>query len=242
MSEELVQGNGQSQLPSLVGADHASSEAFDSMVRQSFLARVNLMAGVSGLVAEGKMNVGKYALIRSKEDFVDLGGEFVCLPLSYRFCAMRFQKGDGSEDDKFQVFYNPESDGFKQIRVDSETPNSGCSYGPQFLLWLPRQKEFVSYLFGSKSSRGEARKMNQLLLPTARPVTMKTKLVQYGGKKWHVPVVLPYSGEIEYPDADKAVEEAEKFNKPTDNDGSGGNDDATGSGTEATAGAGERAR
>lgn len=202
-SQELV-------LPDFGSADFTSQATFDELVKSSFMPRIQLMSGMSGLVTEGKMNVGKYAFIRGKEDFIDFQEGFICVPLTHRFAAMRFANSGGNE--KFECYYDPNSAEFKQVQADSEQPNSGCSYGPQFLLWVPQVREYATYLFGSKSARPEARK---LALLRGKGASFKAKLVtNAANQKWHVPVVLPYSGQFELPDIDAARAVAEIFNHP----------------------------
>ena len=197
-------------LPNLAGAEFATPQHFDEMVRASFMPRVSLMAGTSGMVMEGKMSVGKFCFLRTGDDYVDLGDSFNFIPISYRFAAMRF----AGADSKMEIYYNPQSPEFLQIKEESEGPDSGCNYGPQFLIWVPTVKDFATYHFGSKSARPIARDAGRLLNQNA---TMKAKLVQgkqTPPKKWHVPQIFPCSMQLELPDIATATAVAEKFNKP----------------------------
>lgn len=205
MAEDMVPVNGGGDLatlPDMSGANHASMDTFDQLVRGSFLPRVQLCGGSSDIVKEGKINVGRFAFVRGKDDFVDFGPEVNLIPLSWRFAAMRF-------GEKVKVVHDPESEEFKAIVADSGTPDSGCSYGPQFLVWVPQVKDFATYFFGSASARPEARKMQQLM---NQAVTIKNKLVSNAKNKWHVPIVLRCSTQLELPPVNTATTTAQRFN------------------------------
>lgn len=199
----MLQPGQAASLPNLMGDQ--STAIFDQMVKSAFMGRVQLCGGSSALAIEGKIAIGKFAFVRRKDDFIDFGDTFNCVPLSWRFAALRF----GAETT--EAYYDPNSDEFKQIQIDSEESDSKCAYGPQFLIWVPQIKEFATYLFGSKSARPEARKLNPMLNKGA---TFRGKLVASGGNKWHVPIVLPCSTPLELPLEAIAISTAEKFNKP----------------------------
>jgi hypothetical protein len=209
MSEELSKqdqaGTALAALPDFGVAQYAEKDQFDQMVKSSFLPRISLIGGSSNLLKEGKMHVGRYALIRNKEDFVDMGPEFNCIPLIYRFTAMRFDPA------KMEAFYDPNSEEFKQIQAESGEQDSGCGYGPEFLLWLPHFKECATYFFSSTSARPEARKVDALIRKYA---TFKAKLVSNTKNKWHVPVVVPCSVELELPKIEVLTPVVEKFKNP----------------------------
>ncbi len=191
-------------MPDLTGAQHASQEMFDVLVRSNFMPRVQLCGGSSDIVKEAKIAIGRFALVRGKDDFVDFGQECNLVPLSWRFAAMRFA-------DKTEVFYDPKSDEFKAVQAETGVKDSRCAYGPQFLVWVPQTKEFATYFFGSTSARPEGRKMLQLL---NKPVTMKAKLVSTPQNKWHVPVCLACSAQVEMPPIESAIAIAAQFNNP----------------------------
>lgn len=195
---------GLSVLPDLSGAEFATKEAFDQLVRSNFMPRIQLCGGSSDIVKEGKVQIGRFALVRSKEDFLELGLECSLLPISWRFAAMRFA-------DKTEVFYDPNSQDFKNVQAETQVKDSRCAYGPQFLVWFPPTKEFATYFFGSTSARPEGRKMHQQL---NKPTTMKSKLVSTPQNKWHVPVVLPCSTPLELPPLELATTTAYQFNHP----------------------------
>jgi hypothetical protein len=202
MSSDLTnQNNG---FPSLMNPN-ASDEVFDKLVRSAFLPSIRIAQGNNEMVLEGKLNPGEIAVIRNKDDFVRCGKELILVPLSMRYAAMRFDPG------AVKSYFDHESAEFKQVQVDSEETNSRCAYGPQFLVWIPEQREFAHFLFGSKSSRPEARRMKQVI---NRPATLKARLVKNDKNSWFVPVITPYSGETSMPPTEEATEVADKFNNP----------------------------
>lgn len=199
MSENMIQ-----ELPNLVGKEDQNN--LMEMCKPGFMARVQLCGGSSGMVKDEKVPIGQFAFIRSKDDFIVLGKEFLCIPLSWRSVAMRFG------DETVESVYDKNSPEFKQIQIDSEGADSGCAYGPQFLIWVPAVKDYATFLLGSKSARPEGRKAHAQL---NKPTMFKSALIEAGGYKWHAPKVMPYTGEINpRPDVETAIKTAEMFNNP----------------------------
>lgn len=166
-------------------SEHATDENFELMVRPGFLPRVQVCGGNSKLCQTQKIAVGKLALVRTKEDFVDLGDSVNMIPLTYRFAAL-----DMSDIESVKSYFDPNSAEYKDVQARSEEPDSGCCYGPQFLIWVPTLKEFATFLFGAKSTRPEARKMKARL---NQGVTMKSRLITTPQYAWHVPSILPWT-------------------------------------------------
>jgi len=202
MSSELIQSTANTEIPDLMGQAKPDVEDFNSMVRPGYMGRVQLCGSSSSMVTEQKMQVGMYAYIRSKDDFVDFGKEFNCIPFAYRFAAMRF------DPEKTIVNHDSKSDEFKEIRAESVIKDSKCAYGVQFLIWLPALKEFATFFCGSKSARPEARKIEAL---RNKASTFRAKLVSNVSYKWWVPTAFPCSAELTLPNMEVAAEVVAKF-------------------------------
>lgn len=178
---------------------------FLQMAKPGFLPRLQLCGSNTELAKEGKINVAHYALVQSSDSFKDLGKEVHIIPLAVRFCAIR------SGESGMTTFYNPESPEFRQIIADSEDSDSGCFYGPQFLVYVPAVKELATFLFGSKTARPEARNLKPLI---GHAATMRARLIKGQRFSWHVPQVLQCLIQLERPDISGYSEQIKKFKNP----------------------------
>lgn len=146
-----------------------------------YLPRVSLMGSNSKPVVEGKATVGKYMLIKDSNSFLDMTNEFNALILAWRPLAMRL---DG---DNIITEFDPQSEVFKKIMADSETPDSGCMWGPDFLLALPNLG-CATYFASSKTSRREAQNAMPILKGT-RMATFRSHLISGAKFKWWGPLI-----------------------------------------------------
>ena len=212
MSDETALSTGASiggvQLPA---SKYASAEEFNSVITAaSFLPRLQLFGANSGPAKEGKIQMGRYGIVRSKDSIIDVGASVNCLVLGMRLKAMEIaEEGIISK-------YNPKDEEFKRIAATADADGeSGCMYGAEFLLYLPDQKEFVSFFMSSKSARREAPVLNGLL---GKAATVGVKLVKTKKYSWHAPSVTICSAPLSPPDTDKLLEEANKFANPPESD------------------------
>lgn len=193
----------------------AKNESFDAMVSGGdYLARFQLFGSKSDACAEGKIGIGHYGLVKD-DKITDIGQEVDVLVVAYRPKAVQ-------TTDVFIVDYHPDIvDGeitnptFKRIKDASTVKDSGCMYGPEFLLWVPSVQQFATYHMNSKTSRRESRNMEPLIGGAA---TMKSKLIEAGRYKWHGPVVVACTGGLDPLPTDEQLRmEFEKFNNPPRN-------------------------
>lgn len=187
---------------------YADNAAFNELsAAGGFLPRVMLMTANSMLVQEGKINQGHYGLVKSKDSCEDLTKEVTCLALAWRPKAMEIVEGE------ITTIYDHKSAEFDRIAKASVTPDSGCMYGPEFLLWLPSAKCFATYYASSKTARREAPNLFNLI---GKPALLKSHLIK--GKKfnWFGPVVTSCSVPFSYPSDEDIVENVKRFNNVPD--------------------------
>jgi len=199
MSNELVPVD-LSQLPS---TQLGSDDAFADLAKGGdFLARLQLYSKGSA-VDQQLIAPGHWGIPESAEDITDLGESIDVLPLARRPKAL-----DMNDRDAVIAAYDMESDEFKRIMAAAQGKDSGCMYGPSFLVIERSTGRFLEYFCGTKSTRSEAKKIYPFLPLTpgdieARgldgvdphgplPVTLRVKYIK---KKfsWHAPVVIKCS-------------------------------------------------
>lgn len=197
-----------------LAASNDISESF--MSTSTFLPRIQLMTDRSPLVAADKFQKNHFALIKGDE-YRDLGPSVDCIVLARRSKAL-----DTSDKSNIVTVYDAKPDErgnptgeFRRIMEDSETQDSGCMYGPEFLVWLGGNvAQFATLFFGSKSHRREASSMNGLLRQAA---TLTPFYVEGKKFKWWVPRVTMCSTPVmPLPELEDTKQQLNDFLNPKD--------------------------
>jgi len=212
------------QLPS---TQRGSDAGFDDLSKGGeFLARLHLYSkGVA--INRGLIQPGHWGIPEGDEDVTDLGTSVDLLPLARRPKAL-----DMSDKDAIIVNYDMESEAFQRIADASMEQDSGCMYGPSFLVIERSTGRFLEWFCGTKSTRSEAKKIYPYLPLTEQdiaarkldvephgplPFTMNIKLVERKRFSWHVPVVVKCSTPFTaLPSVDRIYKEVERFINPQD--------------------------
>lgn len=162
----------------------------------SFLPRIQLMTFVTGHVKDGNIEAGHYGVPRGEGDVQDLGTEIDLLPLAVRNKAL-----DTTLDPPLAV-YDAQTEEYQRIKALSGEKDSGCMFGPSFLVLERNTGELFELFLGNKSGRQEAGKMAPYLpvsedqakafgveVKEPTPFTLRNKVVSRPRQSWHVPVV-----------------------------------------------------
>lgn len=171
-----------------------------------FLPRLQLFGGSSDAVKEGKIGVGRWGIVRGKDQLEDLGAEVDVLVVTGRTKALDVSGNDAV------VSYDHKSDVFKDIAKRSEGEGSRCMFGPEYLVYIPSIKEYATYFMSSPTARREAGAIHKRLRKAA---TLKNKLIVGKQHKWHGPVIVPCSNPFDLPPADVLRDVAERFSNPS---------------------------
>ena len=209
------------QLPSTqVGSD----EDFDAIAKSSdFLPRLQLYT--KGKAINKKLvQPGNYGIPVTDDEVTDLGDVIDILPLARRPKAI-----DLKDPENIVAVFDVHDSEFKRIQVDAGKKESGCMYGPSFLVFERSTEQFLEFFCGTKSARTEAKRIYPYLPLTQAmidanpkladqqphnsiPVTMKSRLVDKNAWSWHVPVAVKCSTPFTFlPTAEKIVEEITQF-------------------------------
>ena len=184
-------------------------DVFDALSSMGggFTPRLQLFTSSSDVVKEEKVPMNHWAIVDG-DTYTDLGTEVQVAILSVRAKALDTGGGD------IQCSYYPESELFKDIVDRAATKNSGCMFGPEFLIYVPDTDSFVTLFMGSPTAHCESKKMKPLLRKAAM---LKSKLNDNGRFKWQGPMVLPSENTVDFSDIERVNSEIEKFtNLPAD--------------------------
>jgi hypothetical protein len=208
---------------SLATADELSALEVVSNVTQ-YLPRIQLITK-GKYVDTGKIAPGHWGVPQAGgEDIEDLGVKIDVLPLMARPKAM-----DVSDHDAIITVYDPNCDEFKRIMTAPK--DSGCMWGPTYLVYERSTEKFYELFFCNASGRTEAAKL-KAFLPNAEGVQAATLSIRYKKKpqySWHVPVItkctMPFddipSTEVfdeyiaKFREVKGGVERVEETEKPT---------------------------
>lgn len=212
MSTELTtQNNSLIPAEALGLSKFVDEKQFDTMVKStSFLPRLQLGGATSDIVKQRKCQMGNFAIVKGKDDVTDIGDSFVGLVVSYLLKAV-----DISDRKNIVSVYNPNDEEFTRIKTlaDSKQRDTGCMWGPEYLLWLPDSDMFVTFFLSSPSARNIGPTLKGL---RGSAVNINSRLAENKqGQTWYVPVATPSSAPItNMPAMDLLKAELEKFNNP----------------------------
>lgn len=214
------------QLPS---TSMGSDDGFDDLAKGAdFLGRLQLFSKGKA-INQGLIAPGTWGIPEGDDAITDLGKSVDVVPFARRPKAI-----DLHDTDAIITNYDMESDEFKRIAAASGQQNSGCMYGPSFLVYERTTGRFLEWFCGTKSTRSEAKKMYPFLRVTeadiaarpalegtephdAEPFTMNIKLVEKKQWSWHAPVVVRCSTPFtRVPPIEKIIFEMNRFMNPND--------------------------
>jgi hypothetical protein len=214
--EELQVQNQENALeaPNLQGSDLALFTG--SGIR--FMPRLQLCTNRCDVVAKKKIAEDHFALIDGK-DVTDLDKQVDMAVLCYRPKALHIDQDSGD----VTACYDPKvavgPDGktkqptglFKEIADKSEEKDSGCMFGLEFLVWIPKTRQYATFYFGSKTMRNETEAMLGFLAKaaTATSQVIETKRYTYTSTKIKACATI-----FQFPSIAEMNEEIRKFKNP----------------------------
>lgn len=190
-------------LATLPPSDVARNQEFDKIVASAWLPRLELKGSNSDAVKEELVPVG-YALVTSKTNMKGLGKTINIVPIEFRYKAVRICK-----DGAILTSYDPKSEKFRAIMAESDIKDSGCMYGPEFLVAI-QDVGIATLHCNSKSHRLVAPQIKDRLRKGA---TLGVDLAENAKGKWNVITVKDFGGQFEI-DIQKVTDELPKFLNP----------------------------
>jgi len=222
LSEMFTGGN---NLPSLQSAEDLRQLDGLSQIT-TFIPRIQLFTKGKA-VDKSLIAIGHYGIPKGGDQIVDLGKSIDVLPFWRKAKAM-----DMSDTDNLIVVHDAQSDEFKRIvKAADSQQDSGCAYGPTYLVWERSTGAFYEFFCGTKSARYEAPNINKYLPVTqamidagltdeseprgARPLTLGAQYLEKGRFSWYAPkaedCLTPFD---KLPTKEQFAAETERFFKP----------------------------
>lgn len=185
--------------------------AFDAVSKSGdYLSRLQLMTSSSAKCKTGDFPINHYAIVRD-QDFTDLGKTIDVIVLEMRPKAL-----DMNSDDGLLMVYDHEDSEFKRIQKESDVKDSGCMFGPEFLVWLPSAGQFLTFFMGSKSARRESPQLNSKL---GQAATLGSHQIKTRTYTWFAPLISSCSTPpANLPEQEDIDIEVEKFRNPPKNE------------------------
>jgi hypothetical protein len=205
-----------------------SDEGFDDLAKGAdFLGRLQLYSKGS-VVGKGLIGPGNWGVPEGDDQITCIGKTVDCIPFARRPKAI-----DLSDVEAIITNYDMESEEFQRIADESLKKDSGCMYGPSFLVYERSTNRFLEWFCGTKSTRSEAKKIYPFLNLSEEdierrgltgvephgplPFTMNIKFIEKKRFSWHAPVVVPCSTPFANgPNRKKLIFEMERFLNPSD--------------------------
>jgi len=175
-------------------------KVFDSMAASSsFLPYLTLGGLTTKFVGSRELGLGNYGVVTSKK-CTDIGDSVDVIVLQWLPLAMR----TGGET--LMSLTDPSDLEFKKIVDEADIKDSGCMFGPCFLLYIPKTEQFVTYFMSSKTARNEAPNLKGLM---GKGATLKSHLIKPKASRhqWYGPLITPCSKTLEVP-APEAIRDA----------------------------------
>lgn len=211
----------------LPGTELATDDQLTELTKGvDYLQRLQLVTK-GKYVDTSKITPGHYGVPQpGGEEIDDLGAEIDILPLCVRPKAL-----DMRDKEAIIAVYDMDNPAFQEIKKLSATSDSGCMWGPSFLVLERNTGQFFEFFMGNKSARAESGNLIKFLTVSPEkakrtnteahgplPCTLKARYATSGSWGWHVPVVTKCSEPFtSAPDIEEIREEMEKFNAVKDN-------------------------
>ncbi len=193
--------------PAAMGIVQADDSQFAGLSSE-FLPRIMLMQPGSGPVSSGNAKLGDFVCVEGDKDKPRvLGTQFDGFLIHARPKAMYLEGSSVVED-----VYDVNDPVFQRIRSTPNEDDTANMYGVEFLVWLLKEKMFVTFFYSNPTARKQIGATRSLI---GKQATWASKIIKSKGKTWAGPIVAsclsPYS---EGPSVENVKAEVAKFQKP----------------------------
>lgn len=172
----------------------------DFIAGASFHPRIQFFSDQAAIVKKRQFPANHFAIVKKKDENIDIGETFLAYPLAYRYKALDFR-----EPGKVKSYYQPNSPEYKAcvaVAKDKSRPKgekSPCMFGAEFLLWV-QGHGYATLLCSTFSLKRVADKLFGLVEPVRRFVSFGHKLEEMGTNIFEAPIVTVAMTEFEIPE------------------------------------------
>ncbi len=192
------------ELPKGGAVTTQDEEAFKAATKSGdYLPRLQLLTSNSNIVKEGNFPINHFSIVRDQNN-QDIGTEVDVLVIAWRAKALEI-------GDEIVSSYDSKDPTFLSIQDRSDEKDSGCMFGPEFLVWVPSADTFATFFMASKSMRREAANVRGFLQKAA---TFKPAKITTPKYTWYSATVSPCSSVFDIPAKAIILQEYEKFINP----------------------------
>ena len=166
---------------------------------RDYAARLQLVSK-GKLVDSGKVRPGSFAVVDG-ENVTDLGPSVDCIPLA---CLDKALDVSGEE---VSVAFGKDNPEYQRIAEAAGQPDSGCMFGPVYLLFERTTGSFLELFFNNKSGRIVADRLGALLpiskaaaeahgveARAPQAANVSSKYIEKGRYAWFAPEITKAEG------------------------------------------------
>ena len=170
-----------------------------------YLPRLQLMTSNSKICKDGQFPINHFAIVRD-QNHQDVGESVDILVIAWRAKAIEI-------GEVILTSFDTKADIFREIQSKSNDADSGCMFGPEFLVWVPDAEVFATFFMASKSMRREAPNVRGYLKKAA---TLKPHKIETPKYTWFSPTIHPCASVFDPPEQEALETEYHKFMNPPD--------------------------
>lgn len=182
-------------------------DAMDGVASSNdYLQRLQLLTSQSTVVKKDLSLANQYALLNS--DGLDAIGTDIDI-----FIGPCRPKALDMSGETPVTSFDKDSEVFKDIQARSDEQDSGCMFGPEFLVWIPSQQKYATWFLATKSHRKLYKEVRAL---TGNAARLSSRLVETKDYSWQVSTVKASDvefGENDFPSEEVTTATVASFNE-----------------------------
>jgi len=179
---------------------------------QAYLPRLQLLTSSSEKCKSGEFPTNHYARVHDS-NYRDLGSTVDVLVIAWRPLAI-----ETTEDGSIITCFDPKivddkpTGDFARIQAEADKAGmNGCMYGPQYLLWVSSEQEFMTFFMASKTAR---RASPQVKARMHEAGTLGSQKIESKDYVWFGPTCQACSTPFEMPTEEAVQTEMQTFLNP----------------------------